>query len=216
MTEPDPFAQMLALLEGGAQPIGPVRIGVTLGIALILGSAIAGVYAVRGPRPTPNGATALVGLSLVTALVILPISSNITLSLGMVGALSIVRFRAAIKDPLDIVFMFWAIAVGIATGAGFFGVSALGSAIIAAVLLLAGVLPTGLGPTDLLIVRYAPDAEGRLQPLLPRHRLRSRTQDRELVELVIELRRPMPGEKLATLTAIDGVRDAQLVSAAVE
>ncbi|MED4908079.1 DUF4956 domain-containing protein [Brevibacillus centrosporus] len=73
----------------------------------------------------------LVVMAMLTCLIIMTISTNIVLSLGMVGALSIVRFRTAIKDPLDIVFMFWSIAVGIATGAGAFPVSIIGSLVVA-------------------------------------------------------------------------------------
>ena len=78
----------------------------------------------------------LVVMAMLTCLIIMTISTNIVLSLGMVGALSIGRFRTAIKDPLDIVFMFWSIAVGIATGAGAFPVSIIGSIVVAATILL--------------------------------------------------------------------------------
>jgi hypothetical protein len=78
----------------------------------------------------------LIGLSTVTCMIIMTITSNIILSLGMVGALSIVRFRSAIKDPNDIVFMFWSIAVGIACGAGFFTIAGYGSLMISVILLI--------------------------------------------------------------------------------
>ena len=75
----------------------------------------------------------LIFITMVTAFIILPITSNLTLSLGMVGALSIVRFRTAVKEPIDIAYLFWAIAVGITTGAGFYSLSILGSLFISAV-----------------------------------------------------------------------------------
>ena len=77
-------------------------------------------------------ALTLVGLSLVTTLVIMAVTSNVVLSLGMVGALSIVRFRTAIKEPVEIVFLFWSLAVGIVIGAGMIPLAVIGSAIIAA------------------------------------------------------------------------------------
>ena len=84
-----------------------------------------------------NGfALTLVGLSLVTTLVIMAVTSNVVLSLGMVGALSIVRFRTAIKEPLDIAFLFWAIAVGIVLAAGFIPLAVFGSVIIGGMLLV--------------------------------------------------------------------------------
>ena len=85
-------------------------------------------------------ALTLVGLSLVTTLVIMAVTSNVVLSLGMVGALSIVRFRTAIKEPVEIVFLFWSLAVGIVIGAGMIPLAVIGSAIIAAGMAAAGCL----------------------------------------------------------------------------
>lgn len=81
-------------------------------------------------------AMSLVGLSLVTTLVIMAVTSNVVLSLGMVGALSIVRFRAAIKEPMEIVFLFWAIAAGIVIGAGMIPLAVIGSVVIGVILLV--------------------------------------------------------------------------------
>lgn len=81
-------------------------------------------------------AMSLIGLSLVTTLVIMAVTSNVVLSLGMVGALSIVRFRAAIKEPMEIVFLFWSLAVGIVIGAGMIPLAVIGSAIIGLILVL--------------------------------------------------------------------------------
>ncbi len=81
-------------------------------------------------------AMSLVGLALVTTLVIMAVTSNVVLSLGMVGALSIVRFRSAIKEPMEIVFLFWALAVGIVIGAGMIPLAVIGSAIIGVILIL--------------------------------------------------------------------------------
>lgn len=83
----------------------------------------------------------LAALAIITALVILTVQSNIVLSLGMVGALSIVRFRTAIKDPMDLVFLFWAISVGIACGAGMLEIAAIGSLVLTAVIFLLDRLP---------------------------------------------------------------------------
>ena len=78
----------------------------------------------------------LVALTMITTLVILAVTSNVVLSLGMVGALSIVRFRTAIKEPLDIAFLFWSIAVGIVLAAGFIPLAVIGSVVIGLILLL--------------------------------------------------------------------------------
>ena len=81
-------------------------------------------------------AMSLVGLALVTTLVIMAVTSNVVLSLGMVGALSIVRFRAAIKEPMEIVFLFWSLAAGIVIGAGMIPLAVIGSLIIGGILVL--------------------------------------------------------------------------------
>ncbi len=93
----------------------------------------------------------LIGLTMVTALVILAVTSNIVLSLGMVGALSIVRFRTAIKEPSDIVFLFWSIAVGIVLAAGLIPLAVFGSLFIGVILLAFAQKKTGDRPYILLI-----------------------------------------------------------------
>ena len=92
----------------------------------------------------------LMGMAIVTAMVILTIQSNIVVSLGMVGALSIVRFRTAIKSPMDLVFLFWAISVGIVCGAGFALIAIIGSLALTVVLVLFAMVPDGRG--NLLLV----------------------------------------------------------------
>ncbi len=106
--------------------------------ALILGLFIFMIYkrTFSGIMYSTGFAMSLVGLSLVTTLVIMAVTSNVVLSLGMVGALSIVRFRSAIKEPMEIVFLFWSLAVGIVIGAGMIPLAVIGSAIIGIILVL--------------------------------------------------------------------------------
>ena len=108
-----------------------------LAFALVIGLYIFMVYkkTLTGVLYSESFALTLVGLSCVTALVIMAVTSNVVLSLGMVGALSIVRFRAAIKEPIEIVFLFWAIAAGIVVGAGMIPMAVIGSAIIGLILI---------------------------------------------------------------------------------
>ena len=110
---------------------------IALCLALLIGLFIFVIYkkTLTGVMYSDSFALTLVGLSLVTTLVILAVTSNVVLSLGMVGALSIVRFRAAIKEPVEIVFLFWAIAVGIVLGAGLIPLALIGSAMIGLILL---------------------------------------------------------------------------------
>lgn len=155
----------------------------------------------------------LVLTGLVVTLVVLPISSNIALSLGMVGALSIIRFRTAIKDPKDIVFTFWTITVGIICGAGLYMIALVGVPIIAVMLFV--LERTRLkGPEPyLLVVHYISDAEEAIQAALPKHRVRSRTVTPEGIELMSEIRlNPKDMLKVDDLLKIKGVKDASIVS----
>ena len=106
--------------------------------ALVLGLFIFVIYkkTFSGIMYSTGFGMSLVGLSLVTTLVIMAVTSNVVLSLGMVGALSIVRFRAAIKEPIAIVFLFWSLAVGIVIGAGMIPLAVIGSVIIGVILVL--------------------------------------------------------------------------------
>ena len=155
----------------------------------------------------------LVLTGLVVTLVVLPISSNIALSLGMVGALSIIRFRTAIKDPKDIVFTFWAIAVGIICGAGLYMIAIVGVPVIS--LLLFVLERTSFRGPDpyLLVVHYTSEAEKDLQAALPKYKIRSRTANADGVELMVEVRmKTKEVPQVDELLKIKGVRDASIVS----
>lgn len=155
----------------------------------------------------------LVLVSLVVTLVILPISSSLALSLGMVGALSIVRFRTAIKDPIDVVFMFWAIAVGIISGAGLYMVALVGSPIIGLFLFVLTRANLRTNDPYLLVIHYTTDAEAAVQGALPENKLRSRTVTSTGVELMLEVRmKSKDASKVDELIKIKGVKDASLVS----
>ena len=135
-------------------------------------------------------ALSLMVLSLVTSVVILAISSNVVLSLGMVGALSIVRFRTAVKDFMDTVFMFWAIVNGIICGAGFVLISVIASlavgALILAVYYLGGVAQRDL---YLVVVRTKDDVPfAGLSPLLDKAEIKSCSSAGGLQETIVETR----------------------------
>jgi uncharacterized membrane protein YhiD involved in acid resistance len=155
----------------------------------------------------------LVLTGLVVNLVVLPISSSIALSLGMVGALSIVRFRTAIKDPADIVFTFWVIAVGIINGAGLYMISIVGTPVIA--VFLYGLSRANFRSNDpyLLVVNYSSEAEEAVQKAVPKHKLRSRTVNPSGVELILEVRmKAKDAAQVDELMKIKGVSNAALVS----
>jgi uncharacterized membrane protein YhiD involved in acid resistance len=167
----------------------------------------------KGVIYTRNFNVGLVLTGLVVTLVTLPISSNIALSLGMVGALSIVRFRTAIKDPADIVFTFWAIAVGIISGAGLYMVALVGSPIIGCFLFVLSHVNLRTNYPYLLVLHYTNEAEAAVQKALPEHKLRSRTATSSGVELMLEVRmKAKDAPQVDKLLKIKGVKDASLVS----
>jgi uncharacterized membrane protein YhiD involved in acid resistance len=155
----------------------------------------------------------LVLTGLVVTLVVLPISSNIALSLGMLGALSIIRFRTAIKDPKDIIFTFWTVTVGIICGAGLYLVAIVGVPVIA-ILLFVLQRARFSGPEPyLMVVHYKSEAEDSVQAALPKHKVRSRTVTADGVELMGEVKlnsKDMP--QVDSLLKINGVKDASIVS----
>ena len=185
-------------------------------IALALGLFISVVYqrTFRGVLYSPGFAVSLVGMCMITTLVILAVTSNVILSLGMVGALSIVRFRAAIKEPLDIVYLFWAMAAGIVTGAGLFPMALIGSVIIGVVLLVFAHRKQAFAPY-LLILSCANDAAEKLafSSIEQKYVIKTKTVGADGVEVTAEIRLPdMTTGFVNRLAAIEGVRSAVLVS----
>lgn len=134
----------------------------------------------------------LVALALVTAAIILTIQSSVVISLGMVGALSIVRFRSAIKDPMDLVFLFWAISVGIICGAGLFKIAIIVSVIITVVILGLEMIPTVKAP--LLLVVNATDCDmdtviiDTIKKYTKRYAVKSHNITKNGMDMIIELR----------------------------
>lgn len=165
-----------------------------------------------------NGfALTLVGLSLVSTLVIMAVTSNVVLSLGMVGALSIVRFRAAIKEPLEIVFLFWAVAVGIVIGAGMIPLAVIGSAIIGIILLIFA--NRKICNTPYLLILNCADETGEAAALgimkksCEHFSVKAKTINSSGIELTLELRAKNASTKFVNeVSAQPGVENATLVS----
>lgn len=188
-------------------------------IALVIGLFIFVVY-----RKTFNGvmyssgfALSLVGLSLVTTLVIMAVTSNVVLSLGMVGALSIVRFRAAIKEPIEIVYLFWAIAAGIVIGAGMIPLAAIGSAIIGIILILFANRKVHENPYILILNCVDEKSEKEALVLtgeaVKKFMIKSKTVNGGGIELTAEIRLKDAATSFVNrLHDIDGVSNATLVS----
>ncbi|MDR1692198.1 MAG: DUF4956 domain-containing protein [Oscillospiraceae bacterium] len=163
----------------------------TLSVAAVCGLIIYLVYRFFGRSVLYSAGFNLLNVMvcLVTAFIILTIGANLVLSLGMVGALSIVRFRAAIKDPLDVGFLFWAVAAGLTAGARLYLVALVSTAFIAAVFILFTLLRLERR-TFLLIVRYGAEAEDDVTERLRRigHKLKNKTVELTHSEITAEVR----------------------------
>ncbi len=133
----DVFKKSFVAMQSGMERFTAVEIVMNLGVSFLIGLFIFYVYkkTFQGVLYQRSFNIGLVVLSMVVTLIIMTISGNLVLSLGMVGALSIVRFRTPIKDPIDLVFIFWAITVGIANGVGYFNITIIGSVFMTIVLL---------------------------------------------------------------------------------
>ena len=159
----------------------------------------------------------LVALTMITTMVILAVTSNVVLSLGMVGALSIVRFRTAIKEPLDIAFLFWAIAAGIVLAAGFIPLAVAGSGAIGAALLAFVNRKSHVNPYILVVQCDGQGSENAARAFLEgkteRCNVKSKTARRGEVELNLEIRlKDDNTDFINKLSDIAGVRSAALVS----
>ena len=188
-------------------------------VALAIGLFIFLVYkkTFSGVMYSTSFALTLVGLSLVTTLVIMAVTSNVVLSLGMVGALSIVRFRAAIKEPIEIVFLFWALAVGIVIGAGLIPLAVTGSVIIGLVLLIFANRKIRENPYILVLDCAGDGTEDPVFALLDksvaRYVVKSKTVEAGHIELTVELRvKDASTAFVNQLSSLPGVENATLVS----
>lgn len=159
----------------------------------------------------------LLALTMITTVVILAVTSNVVLSLGMVGALSIVRFRTAIKEPLDIAFLFWSIAVGIVLAAGMLPLALIGSVMIGLILLFFVNRKTHRNPY--IIVLQCEDhtseiqAKGFLEARTERCVVKSKTAQKGEIELNLEIRLKEDNTDFVNeLSEIEGIRSAVLVS----
>ena len=161
--------------------------------------------------------TSLVLLSVLTTFVILAVTSNVVLSLGMVGALSIVRFRTAIKEPLDLVFLFWSISVGIILGAGLYSLAFLGSAFITVILLVLTGKVDSSAPYILMLQLESENAELQATEIIKNRFGKVIVKSKSITdgqpELIYEVKvKNNETSFMNELSAIEGVQNATLVS----
>lgn len=192
---------------------------IALILAFGLGMFIFLVYkkTYQGVMYSSSFGTTLVALTMITTTVILAVTSNVVLSLGMVGALSIVRFRTAIKEPLDIAFLFWSIAVGIVLAAGLIPLAVISSLVIGVILLIFVNKKSHCNPyivvlscTDAVTEKKAVDF---LKDNVQKCVVKSKTVTKDLIELNLEIRMKNDNtDFINALSDVPGVNSAVLVS----
>lgn len=192
---------------------------VALVLAFCLGVFIFFVYkkTFSGVMYSSGFGVSLIAMTMITTLVILAVTSNVVLSLGMVGALSIVRFRTAIKEPLDIAFLFWSIGAGIVLAAGMIPLAVFGSVLIGATLLIFVNKKSYINPYIVVLRCDGHESEGRAMEYLkeraPHLSVKSKTAQKGAVELNLEIRLKDDNTDFVNeLAELAGVESAVLVS----
>lgn len=192
---------------------------IAMGLAFVVGLFIFYVYkkTYTGVMYSAGFGISLMVMTLITTLIILAVTSNIILSLGMVGALSIVRFRTAIKEPLDIAFLFWSIATGIVLGAGLLPLAILGSVFIGVILVLFVNKKSVDSPYILIISSEGEKQEDeilrQIAQSVKKHSVKSKTVSDSGMEFTLEVRLKESSTKfVGAIKAIPGVKSAALVS----
>lgn len=155
-------------------------------------------------------------MCVITAAIILTIQNSVVVSLGMVGALSIVRFRTAVKEPLDLIFLFWSISVGIITGAGMIGLAALLSGVVTLLLLVFSRMPEQRKSLILSVNAVsndiAPDIFEIVKKYDPKYCVKSRNLSADGMDMLLELRMKENEEFLKELNTLKGVRSISLIA----
>ena len=207
-----------SFLEQFDTDLSTTKILTILALTAIIGVYIFCIYRITCRKAFYSRAFAisLVVIGLVTSAIIMAVQSSVVISLGMVGALSIVRFRTAIKDPMDLGYLFWSISVGIICGAGLVEIALLASAIITVIMLLLHFVPNG-SPALLLIVSAAsPAAEQAVTEILKhdaKHfKIKSRNITTTGMDMIVELKTKQEGQLIANVSALDGVHSATLMT----
>ncbi len=199
--------------------VSMLDMAIAMALAFLIGIFIFYVYkkTFSGVMYSSSFGVTLVALTMITTLVILAVTSNVVLSLGMVGALSIVRFRTAIKEPLDIVFLFWAIAVGIVLAAGMIPLAVIGSIVIGVVLLVFVNRKSHFNPYLIVINcdshASEENAKNYLKDKVNKCTVKSKTAQSGSVELTLEIRlKDDNTDFINELSAMNGINSAVLVS----
>ncbi len=200
------------------QAISLVDMGISFAIACVLGLYVLFFYKkmMQFSFYSPNFGKALVGLPMITTAVVFAMQVNVLVSLGMVGALSIVRFRNAVKDPLDLLFLFWSISIGIVCGTSIYTIAIFASVVMTIVLLVVDKLPNRADAYVLVLNCEAalPEADvlACIAPLCKHIAVRTRTRKPTSMDLLIAVHTQQEAALLCAVSDLQGVLRASLVA----
>lgn len=187
-------------------------------VTILISAYIFAVYRLVNRKSfyNKNFNVSLPAIAIITAAIILTIQSNIVISLGMVGALSIVRFRTAIKDPMDLVFLFWSISIGIICGAGFAIIAVIASAVLTGGILFANWLPIAKAPQILLVNSNTFENEDSIMVIVEKYcalyKVKARNLSQDHLDMAIEVRVKKEGELVKELMHMENIASASLIS----
>jgi len=208
-----------SFLEGfSGSDITTARILVTLTVTCIIALYIFIVYYVAAKKTyyskTFNISLALI--SVITASIILAMQSNLVISLGMVGALSIVRFRTAIKDPMDLIFLFWSISAGIICGAEMYKIAIISSLVITIGLFVLELTPAGKASVLLIVNAGGVGDESGIRAVVEkyakRNKVKSRNVSKDSLDMIWDIKTNKEQELLKELMELEGVFGASLMA----
>lgn len=203
--------------------IDPTGLSMTAIVMVILVTGIIGIYIYAVYRFTTRRTfysksfnISLVALAMITAAIIITIQSSVVISLGMVGALSIVRFRTAVKEPMDLVFLFWSISVGIICGAGLYEVAVIVSVFVTVAILGLELMPAVREPLLLIIDAQDPDVEitvlRTVRKYVRHYQIRSHSLTDGGMNMIIEVRmKNRGGQLLRELKTVEGINAVSLL-----
>ena len=201
-----------------AADVTPQEIFLVMFITTVLALYIFCIYRVLTRKTFYNKSfnITLAALALITAGGILTIQSSIVVSLGMVGALSIVRFRTAVKDPMDLAFLFWAISIGIICGARLYVIAVIVSIFLTILFFVLDKLPVAKAPKILVVNADGMDAEDKILEVVERlagyYRVKSRSLSAEQLDMVVELRVKEEKELVKGINGLEGVHAVSLLA----
>ena len=208
-----------SFLEGfNGMDITTAKIAATLFVTAHLALYIFAIYRLvtRNLLYSKNFNISLAAMSLITAAIILAMQSNLVISLGMVGALSIVRFRTAIKDPMDLVFLFWSISIGIICGAGLYEVALVTSVAVTVFILVLDMIPVSRAPMMLVVNSSKMDDEQTVLDVVGKYaksyKVKSRNLSKGRLDMVVELRVKDESRLVSEVAALDGMIGASLIA----